>query len=143
VGTGDLIFLQIQCEEPLLFVLACVWTGFVDTCVVYSLDAAFGDIGKAIAIFMLVLQVAGSGGTFPVQMLPQAFQTIYPYLPFVWSMTAMRECIGGLYANTYVLALARLACFIVPTLVIGLVIRPFSMRANAWIERQLHATKVM
>ena len=98
---GDLFYLQIQCEHPFLFLLAGWFTSIVYVSIIYALTVSFGDIGKAICVVLLVMQVAGSGGTFPIEVAPEFFQKVYPLLPFTHSMNAMRECIAGFYGNTY------------------------------------------
>ena len=100
-------------------------------------------MGKAIAVVLMVLQVAGSGGTFPMQMLPAPFQAIYPYLPFVHSANAMRTAMFGLYEADYWVELARLLSFTAPFLLLGLVLRRPVIRLNEWVERKIESTKVM
>ena len=98
---GDLYFLKIQCEHPFLFLLAGWISSIVYVNIIYTLTVSFGDIGKAICVILLVVQVAGSGGTFPIEVAPKFFRTVYPLLPFNYSMGAMRETIAGMYGNTY------------------------------------------
>ena len=83
VSLGDLFYLGIQCVHPVMFVLTCCLTSIVFVNITYSLTVSFGDVGKAICVFLLVIQVAGAGGTFPKEMLPDFFQACYPFLPFV------------------------------------------------------------
>ena len=66
IGPGDLLFLGIQCRHPFLFMLACWFSSIVDANIIYTLTVSFGDIGKAISVILLVIQVAGTGGTFPI-----------------------------------------------------------------------------
>ena len=67
---GDLYYLQIQCEHPFLFLLAGWITSIVYVNIIYTLTVSFGDIGKAVCVVLLVMQVAGSGGTFPIEVAP-------------------------------------------------------------------------
>lgn len=143
VTLGDLFFLGIQCAHPLLFMLAGWVASTVFINIIYSLSTSFGDVGKAIAVLLMVVQVAGSGGTFPVEMLPAPFQAIYPYLPFVHSENAMRSAICGVYGNDYLVSLAKLASFLVPALLLGLVLRKPLVRLNEWFEEKLEETELM
>lgn len=141
---GDLFFLGVQCAHPWLFVLACLLSSFVYVNIIFSLTASFGDVGKAIAVVLMVLQVAGSGGTFPQQMLPQGFfQAAYPYLPFVHSANALRAAMFGIYQGDYWHELAILLSFAIPALVLGLVLRRPVIRLNHWFEHKLEETKLM
>lgn len=141
---GDLFFLGIQCEHPVLFVLAGMMTSFVFVNIIYALTASFGDVGKAIAVVLMVIQVAGSGGTFPVQMLPQGFfQAAYPWLPFVHSENAMRAAMFGVYNGDFWGELVMLAAYLVPALLLGLLLRKPVVRLNDWIEEKIESTKLM
>ncbi len=140
---GDLYFLEIQCEHPVLFVLAGWVSSLVYVNIIYTLTVSFGDIGKAVSVVLLVMQVAGSGGTFPIEVAPEFFQKVYPFLPFAHSMAAMRECIAGFYQNTYWMELGKLCLFLVPSLLLGLVLRRPVIRWNTWFSEQLESTKLM
>lgn len=143
ICAGDLYFLGTQCANPLLFFVACWVASFTFVNIIYALTASFGDVGKAIAVVLMVIQVAGSGGTFPVQMLPQAFQAIYPFLPFVHAENAMRAAMFGLYGNDFWTCLGTLALFIIPSLLLGLVLRRPIIHLNEWVEKKLESTKIM
>ena len=77
VCLGDMYFLGVQANHALQF-LAVGWlAALVFSNIVYTLTVSFGDIGKAVAVVLLVMQVAGSGGTFPIETLPKFFQLLY------------------------------------------------------------------
>ena len=140
---GDLFFLKIQCAHPLQFMLTGWLASFVFINIVFALSATFGDVGKAIGVLFMVVQVAGSGGTFPVEMLPKLFQTLYRFLPFVSSETAFRETICGMYGNVWLHSMGVLALYLVPALLLGLVLRKPFVPINEWIEEHLEETKFM
>ena len=143
VCLGDLFFLEIQCEHPGLFLLAGWFTGVVFAVIMYTLTISFGDVGKAIAVILLVIQVAGSGGTFPIEMTPQFFQNMAGLMPFTYSMSAMRECIGGLYGSTYRISLGYLAVYAAAFLILGIVLRKPIIRLNEMFSEKLESTKLM
>lgn len=140
---GDLYFLGVQCENPLLFLLTGWLASTVFINIIYSLATSFGDAGKAVAVFIMVLQVAGSGGTFPVQMLPPLFQMAYPFLPFVHSENAFRAAMFGLYGNDWLMEMGMLAAFLIPALLLGLLLRKPFVPVNEWIEEKMEETKLM
>lgn len=143
ICAGDLYYLGVQCAHPLLFFATGWLASFVFVNIIFALTAAFGDVGKAVAVVLMVIQVAGSGGTFPPQMLPEAFQVIYRWLPFVHAEDAFRAAMFGIYGGDYGLAMGRLAAYLVPALILGLILRRHLARANGWIERRLEDTRVM
>lgn len=140
---GNLYFLEIQCEHPFLFVLSGWVTSLVYVSIIYALTVSFGDVGKAICVILLVVQVAGSGGTFPIEMTPAFFQTVYPLLPFTHSMAAMRECIAGFYENTYWVQLGNLLLYLIPALLLGLLLRKPVIRLNHAFMEKLENTHLM
>ena len=140
---GDLFFLKVQCEHPVLFVLGGCVGSVVFVNIIFALATALGDVGKAIAVFIMVIQVAGSGGTFPREMLPPVFQAIYPYLPFVHAEDAFRAAMFGTYGGDWAKNVAVLACFLPCALIIGTVLARLFAPANEWIERKLEETKLM
>ena len=113
VSLGDIYFLKVQAVNIPLFILISVFTSIVFTAIVYSLVSIFGNVGKAIGVVLLVIQVAGSGGTFPIQVTPQFFQNVYPLLPFTYAISAMREAVGGIYMPNLTKDISTFAIFIV------------------------------
>lgn len=97
---GDLYLLKIQCVHPVSFIVTGAVTSLTFSLLIYSLTISFGDIGKALAVVVMVLQIAGSGGTYPIEALPSFFRAVYIFFPFPYAINAMRECIGGMYENT-------------------------------------------
>lgn len=139
---GDLYFLGIQCKSPLLFLLAGWVTSLVYVNLIYTLCVSFGDIGKAVSVILMVLQVAGTGGNFPIELAPAFFQKLYNALPFVYSMNAMRETVAGFYGNYYWNQLGTLLLYLIPSLVLGLILRMPIIRWNEHFEEKLESTKL-
>lgn len=140
---GDLFFLQIQCSQPLLFMLAGWVSSFVFTLIIYTLTVSFGDIGKALAVVFLVIQIAGAGGTFPVEVVPGFFQGVYPFLPFTYGINAMREAVAGPYGADYWLDLLKLLAFVPFALVLGLLLRKPLIRFNEFFDKRIEDTHLM
>lgn len=143
VGLGNVFFLGVECEHFALYLLALMVAAVVFTNLVYTLTVSFGNIGKAIAIILLVVQLGGSGGLMPVQMLAQLFQDIYPWLPFAHSMEAFEGAMAGIYGNHYLVSLGLLLAFLVPSLALGLIFRRPVIRLNNWILTKLNETKFL
>ncbi len=140
---GDLFYLGVQCVHPWLLLLACLASSLVYVNLIFSLTASFGDVGKAVAVVLMVVQVAGSGGTFPPQMLPPAFQAVYAWLPFVHSENAMRAAMFGVWEGDIWRELAVLLAYLVPALLLGLVLRRPVIRLNERLEERLEKTRLM
>ncbi|WP_243525604.1 YhgE/Pip domain-containing protein [Bacillus pseudomycoides] len=135
VAMGDIFLLGTYVVDKFWFVLFSLFIGGVFVCIVYSLVSVFGNIGKSMAIILLVLQVAGSGGTFPIQMLPKFFQTIYPFLPFTYAISAIRETVGGMLWDVVIRDLLVLSVFVVIMLVLALVLKtPINKSSEKFVE---------
>lgn len=143
VVLGDIYLLHCQILDKGLFWFTASLTSFVFTLLVYSLTLSFGDIGKAVAVVIMVIQIAGSGGTFPIELLPSVYRNIYIFFPFPYAINAMRETIGGMYGNMYVKSLLQLMIFAVAALVLGLVIRKPFIKWNRFVEKRMEDTKMM
>jgi putative membrane protein len=143
IALGDLYYLGIQCEHTFLFLFGCWFSSIVYVTISYTLTVSFGDIGKAGSVVLLVMQVAGTGGTFPIECAPKFFRAVYPLLPFTHSMAALRESVGGCYGNDYWIDLAKLGIFLVIALFMGLVLRKPIIRMNEAFTEQLEETKII
>ena len=132
---GNLYYIGIQCYNPFLFWLAAAMTSLVATLINYGFVFALGSTGEALSIIALVIQVAGSGGTYPVEMLPRFFQVLYGVMPFKYSMNAMRETIAGSYDGTYIKCILVLLLMAVVAILLGLLLhtvcKPYLKRSNA------------
>ena len=102
VALGDLYLLKIYCVNPGLFVLGSIFTSVIFTIILYSLCSVFGNVGKVLGIVLLVIQIGGSGGTFPIQLTPKFFQAINPFLPFTYAISFAREAIGGVVQSVLI-----------------------------------------
>ncbi|WP_334299383.1 YhgE/Pip domain-containing protein [Metaclostridioides mangenotii] len=111
IGVGDILLLGVKMVHPILFVLLLMFTSMVFNFIVYSLVSVFGNIGKAMAIILLVLQIAAAGGTFPIQVTPKFFQVLNPLLPFTYAISASREALGGIYMPNLIKDLIAMVIF--------------------------------
>lgn len=143
VCLGSVFFTQVQPEHPFLLILAGWVAGLVFTLIIYTLVVTFGNAGKALAVLLLVMQISSSGGAYPLQVLPQWFQNVSPFLPATHAVSAMRSAIAGIYQNDYWVSLGWLAAFAVPALLLGLVLRLPLIGFNRKLLRALESTKLM
>ena len=123
MGLGHLFFLKVQVAQPMLFML-CFWvSGLVFAFIVYTLVVAFGNLGKAIAVLLLIVQVTGCGGSYPLQLLPDFVQAVSPFVPATYVVDALRAAMMGVYHNDFWVAIGKLLLFVLPFLLLGLVLR--------------------
>ncbi|NHA35342.1 YhgE/Pip domain-containing protein [Staphylococcus schleiferi] len=125
VSIGDIVILKASVESVWLFITICLYSAIIFSVIVYTLVSVLGNPGKALAIVLLVLQIAGGGGTFPIEVTPQFFQTIHPYLPFSYSIDALREAVGGPVPQILVFKLTMLTLFGIGFFLVGLIGKPY------------------
>lgn len=142
VCCGDLV-LGMQCLRPELFVLAGIFTSFVYVNIIYALASAFKHIGKALVVILVIVQIPGSSGMYPIEMMPDFFQHLHPLLPFTYGISAMRETIGGMYGMDYAINLGILAVFLAVALFIGVKLRTLMLNLNLLFDKELERTGVM
>jgi putative membrane protein len=143
IVAGDLYLFGVQCRYPAAMFLVAMATSLTFSLLIYALTISFGDIGKALAVVVMVIQIAGSGGTYPIEALPSFFRAVYIFFPFPYAINAMRECIGGMYHQDLTIDLLKLGVFCVGALVIGLVVRIPFMGLNRFIEKRMEDTGMM
>lgn len=123
LGLGNMLFLKVQVADPLLFMFAFWFAGLVFAFMIYTLVVAFGNLGKAIAVLLLIVQVTACGGSYPLQMLPGFVQMISPWVPATYIVDMLQAAMMGVYQNDFWVATGMLALFIVPFMLLGLVLR--------------------
>lgn len=122
---------------------AAAVTSFVFNALIYSLALAFGDIGKAIVVVIMVVQIAGSSGSYPIEILPDIFSKIYLFFPFPYAINAMREAIFGMYRWDYLIYLGELLIFGAAGIAIGLVVRKPFIKMNRFVEDEMEKSGVL
>lgn len=143
IVAGDVYLLGCQCLRPDLFFLCGAVTSLVFNLLIYSLTVTFGDIGKAIGVVIMIIQIAGSSGSYPIEILPEIFSSIYTFFPFPYAINAMREALCGLYRYDLAKYLGELMVFGVFGLLIGLKLRGHFAGVNAFVEEEMEETGVL
>ena len=140
---GDMVLFDLQCLHPGLFFLTGVVASLTISMFTYSLVVALGNIGKMIVVVLMIIQIAGSGGSYPIELLPGFFRQVYLFFPFPYAINAMREAIAGLYQHNYIIYLLQLSLFFVAGLFIGLIAKRSLHGVNAYMHEQLEKTEMM
>lgn len=134
------VVIGVQTANAPVFVLTSVLTGLVYLSIIYALTMAFGYIGKGIVILIVIMQIPGTSGIYPIQMMPDFFQAIFPYLPFTYGIDAMRETIGGFYHVDYLRNVAVLLLFAALSFALGMLLRQRLGNLGRLLNRDLGST---
>ena len=136
VSTGVLV-IGVQTVSRLGFVGTSMVISMVFVSIVYMLSTCFQHIGKGLCVIIMVMQIPGSAGLYPIEMLPSFFRFLHPLFPFTYGVNALREIVAGFYGHTYLSCLAVLGAEALVAFAIGLALRPFLVNLNAMITRDL------
>lgn len=123
LSLGCLFFLKVQYARMDLFILTFQIAAFVFSFFIYCMGAAFGVVGKAICVIVMIIQVSGSSGQYPTQLMPAFFGRMRPWLPATYAMDALRAAIAGVYNNDWLWNIGMLCLFLIPSALLGLVVR--------------------
>ncbi len=140
---GCLFYVKIQCLNPFLFVLGCMIISLNFMMMNYSFSYALDNVGLAASVIIMVIQVAGSGGSYPIHVLPQIFQDLYAFMPFHYGMDLVRECVGGFYQGTYLKCVLILLLMCVIFFIIGITLYYPAKKLNEIIAKSKEASGVM
>lgn len=136
---GDLV-IGVQCENPVAFLAAGVLTSLAYMNIIFMLGITLRHIGKAAAVILLIMQIPGSSGMYPIEMMPGFFRMVHPLLPFTYGIDAMRQAMAGIYGHDLAFDAAILLSIVLASLFIGLVVRPYVLNLNVLFDAKLHET---
>ncbi|WP_125154265.1 YhgE/Pip domain-containing protein [Clostridium rectalis] len=108
VAVGNKLILGVYTVNTFLMILFSLITAFTFSIIIYSCVALLGNVGKALAIVLMIVQLAGSGGTYPIQVDPMIFRILQPFFPFTYAIGGFREAIAGPLISSVVLDLVVL-----------------------------------
>ncbi|WP_295649280.1 YhgE/Pip domain-containing protein [uncultured Dietzia sp.] len=122
VSIGNVV-IGVQTVNPVIYVATSVFIGLVYMSIIYALAVSFGYIGKGIAVLLVIMQIPGASGIYPIEMMPDFFRSLFPFFPFTYGIDAMRETIGGFYGLNYLRYMAVLALFAALAFALGIFLR--------------------
>jgi len=141
ITLGDMYLLGTQANSPYRFVIYALMISLLFSAIIYTTVCLLGNVGKAVCIILLVLQIGSSGGTFPIQMTSSFFQALYPKVPFTYSISLLREAVGGVYIPAVNRDMKILLTYLVITLVGGAILVSLKAR-SAKLSRERERSKL-
>lgn len=140
VSLGDMLLLKTYVLHPISFVIYSIYVSCVFTMITYTLVSVLNNIGKAIVMILMVLQVSASGGTFPVELIPPFFRYINPMLPFTYSIGGMRELVAGIIQYELLYNIIMLLFYFAIFLIIGLLFKEKANKLNEKFIKQFKSS---
>ena len=141
ITLGDMYVLGTQATSPYRFVLYALLISLLFSSIIYTIVCILGNVGKAVCIILLVLQLGSSGGTFPIQMTSEFFQALYPKVPFTYSIGLLREAVGGVYIPAVERDIKILFIYLIVVLVGGAILVSLKAR-SAKLSRERERSKL-
>ncbi len=141
ITLGDMYVLGTQATSPYRFVLYALLISLLFSSIIYTIVCILGNVGKAVCIILLVLQLGSSGGTFPIQMTSKFFQTLYPKVPFTYSIGLLREAVGGVYIPAVERDIKILLIYLIVVLIGGAILVSLKARSKK-LSRERERSKL-
>ena len=141
ITLGDMYVLGTQATSPFRFVIFALLISLLFSSIIYTVVCILGNVGKAVCIVLLVLQLGSSGGTFPIQMTSEFFQALYPKVPFTYSIGLLREAVGGVYIPSVERDIKILFIYLIIVLVGGAILVSLKAR-SAKLSRERERSKL-
>ncbi len=120
--TGNLV-IGVETVSGFALMATGVLIGLTYLSIIYALSVAFGYVGKGMCILLVIMQIPGASGLYPIEMMPGFFRSLYPLFPFSYGIDAMRETISGFYGDHYWRFMLALAVFVALSFILGLFLR--------------------
>jgi len=141
LSIGNLI-IGVQHVNPFVFVITPILIGLSYLSIIYALSVTFGYIGKGLVVILVIMQIPGASGIYPIELMPQFFQSLYPFFPFTYGIDAMREVISGFAGLAYWRYMGTLALFVAIAFFLGLVLRPRVSNLTRLFTQQVRTTEL-
>lgn len=142
VTAGNLI-IGVQTVNAVAFMFTGMLIALAYLSIIYALSVSFTFIGKGLCVVLVIVQIPGASGLYPIEMMPDFFRRLYPFFPFTYGIDAMRETISGFYDGHYWQRMAVLAVFVAGAFTLGLVLRPHLGTLNGMVNRNIAATDLL
>ena len=135
-----LFILGVDMLNPLMFIFSALLVSTTFMILIYSLISSLGQVGKGISVILLVLQISGTGGIYPIEIMDPLFKYLYPFMPMTYAIDLIRESLLGLVWSNYLPALIILIGIVIATVIIAVFIKEKADDASHYFEEHLEKT---
>lgn len=122
---GSLIMLKVYAVHPIMYIFYSIFVSIIFVIVIYTAASILDDVGKAAIVIILVLQMAGASGNFPIEVAPVFFQKLFPFLPFTYAISGMRQIMAGIVYSILIKDIAVLSIYMFVSLIAGILLKGF------------------
>lgn len=129
--------LGVYIDNYPLFIFSAVLVSVVFMILIYSIISAIGTVGKGVAVILLVFQISGTGGIYPIEIMPSLFETLYHYMPMTYAISLVREAQLGVIWSNYWPSLSILLAIGIITVIVCVIIKEKADKASHYFEEKL------
>lgn len=126
-----------------IYIAFNIFLSLVFIAIIQNLIFVMGDVGRVLAIVILILQLTSSGGTFPRELLPKFFRVINPILPFTYSISAMREINSGIDFNVLNKDIRILSLYLILSLALTLLLKAQADKVKGGVSLEEQRAKML
>ncbi len=140
---GALFILHTHAVHPIMFVLYSIFVSIVFISIIYTAVSILGYGGIIVGVVLLVIQVAGTSGNFPIEVNPTSFQKIFPLLPFTYAISGMRQIMAGIVYSILIRDSAILCVFMIISIIIGILFKKVANKKRRNMIDKLKESSIM
>lgn len=129
---GAIFLLRCYILHPVMFVFYTIFVSIVFMVMIYTAVSLFGHGGVIFGIVLLVMQVAGTSGNFPIEVNPRIYQILFPFMPFTYAISGMRQIMMGIVYSVLLKDLKVLCGILIVSLILGVTCKRFT---NKWVDK--------
>lgn len=108
---GEMLIIGLRPRSLLAMLATAYLATIVFTIIMFTFVYMFGNVGKVFSVLMMIAQLFGTGGVYPLELIPNHLAALAPFLPFTYTIQAFREAIAGPIPSVYWQAMLSLAAF--------------------------------
>lgn len=136
LASAIVLALGLKPQSIPLYFLFNIFMSFVFIAIIQSLIFLMGDAGRLLAIILLILQLTASAGTFPLEVVPDFFKVLNPFMPFTYSVSALREIISGVDYSVLLMDVSILGGIMAVFLIISVLMKGHADKLQARIKEK-------
>lgn len=140
---GALAILKSYAVHPIMYIFYSVFVSIVFMIIIYTAASVLDDVGKAIIVIVLVLQMAGASGNFPIEVTPLFFQKLFPFLPFTYAINGMRQIMAGTVYSILFKDILILSIYMAVSLIIGILLKGLMNKVTVEFMKKLSISGIL
>lgn len=142
-SAGALFILGSYAVHPIMFIFYTIFISMIFMIIIYTAVSVFGNAGIIFGVVLLVMQVAGTSGNFPIEVNPQIFKNLFLFLPFTYAISGMRQVMAGIVYSILVKDIIILIIFMIISIIIGILFKEVANKRNAKFVKKLKESTIM